>query len=883
MNWTQEKPENIFKTLHTDPNKGLTSKQAAQIREEKGSNEFQEAKKDSLFVKILHSLSDLTTIILLVAAAISGFLAFTTDEGFLEPIVIIAIVIINSVLSLRQELGAEKALEALKNMNADTTVVIRNGAKEEIDVKQLVPGDIIVLEAGDKVPADARIIKSAGLKVDEAVLTGESVPVEKDADAKVEENAPLGDRLNMLFSSCLITNGRTLAVVVNTGMDTEVGKIAGLLNETKHPQTPLQKRLFSIGKVMTVVALLSAGLLLAIGLSRGEQLMDMFMLAVALAVAAVPEILMVIVTLTLVHGIQNMAAKNAVVRKISAVETLGNTSVICSDKTGTLTQNKMTIKTVWAVGHDPKKAEDDFNAAEQHLLTILSLANNAVIEKADGREKVIGDPTEAAIIRLLQDKGTTKKELMEKYPRLSEIPFDSDRKLMTTVHHLESGGYLSITKGAIDKIPVTKSSVSKEEIMKVHDQFASGALRVIAVAEKYYDQLPKDLTVEELEKDLKFIGLIGMIDPPREESIHAVAQAKKAGIKTVMITGDHAVTAAAIAAEIGILGKNDKTITGAELNEISDEDLAKNVRQYAVYARVSPEDKLRIVKAWQANNEVVAMTGDGVNDAPALKAANVGTAMGITGTDVSKNASDMILMDDNFSSIVAAVKEGRKAYDNIRKTVYFLLSCNISEILVMILAFSIGWGKPMAALHLLFINVVADGIPGFALSRELAEDDVMERSPIPSGTSVFAFGFAWRILEMALIFTVITLTGFYIGKFVDIGGSGMMPSAEAGQTMAFLVLGFSSVVHIFNVRSIRKSIFKLGWMSNSPMFWSAMLSFAILFAVALVKPIANVFELVPISLTHWAIVILLSIVPLALVELQKHFMRGKVRRARKSR
>ncbi|MCL2389805.1 MAG: cation-translocating P-type ATPase [Endomicrobia bacterium] len=875
MKWTQEKIEDIFKILRTDPHKGLTNNQVTEIRLEKGFNEFEEEKKESIFIKILRSLSDLTTIILLTAVVISAILALKTNEGWIEPIVIMAIVIINSVLSLRQELGAERALEALRKMNADTTVVIRSGVKEKIDVKQLVPGDIIVLEAGDKIPADARLIESAALKVDEAVLTGESVSVEKDAGAKVDEHAPLGDRLNMLFSSCLITNGRTTAVVVNTGMDTEVGKIAGLLNSTKKTKTPLQKRLFAIGKVMTAAALLSAVLLFVMGIRRGEQAMDMLMLAVALAVAAVPETLMIIVTLTLVYGIQNMAKKNAVVRRINAVETLGNTSVICSDKTGTLTQNKMTIKAVWAAGHESKKAEDNFDEAERHLLTILSLANNAVIEEKDGEETAIGDPTETAIISLLHNKHTNKKDLIEKYPRVFEIPFDSERKLMTTVHRIENGKYLSITKGAVDRIPVTKG-VSKEEIMKIHDKFAGQALRVIAVAEKHYDELPKNLGVDELEKDLQFVGLIGMIDPPRPESVEAVAFAKGAGIKTVMITGDHAVTASAIAAEIGILQEGDKTVTGAELENITDEELAKNVWQYAVYARVSPEDKIRIVKAWQANNQIVAMTGDGVNDAPALKAANVGTAMGITGTDVSKNAAEMILTDDNFATIVAAVREGRKAYDNIRKTVYFLLSANISEILVMILAFVFNWGIPLTALHLLFINTVANGVPGFALSRELAEDDLMDRKPMPIGASVFARGFGSRMIEMAVIFTVITLIGFYIGRFVTINSSGMTPSAQVGQTMAFLVLGFSAIVHVFNVRSINKSIFKLGWISNPPLFWSAMLTFAILFGVALIKPVAEIFYLVQISFKHWIIVIALSVFPLIIAELQKYVLRNKI-------
>ncbi|MCL1971950.1 MAG: cation-translocating P-type ATPase [Endomicrobia bacterium] len=872
MKWTQEKLEDIFKALYTDPHKGLTSNQAAEIQGVKGLNEFEEEEKESIFVKILRTISDLPIIILLIAVVISGFLALKEGHGYAEPIIILAIVIINSILSLRQELGAEKALEALKNMNADVTVVIRNGVKEKIDVKQLVPGDILVLEAGDKIPADARIITSAGLKVDESILTGESVPVEKDADAKVDEHAPLGDRLNMLFSGCLITNGRTAAVVVGTGMETEVGKIAGLLNQTKKSKTPLQKRLLYIGKLMTVVALLSAAVFFVIGVMRGEKLMDMFMLAVALAVAAVPETLMIIVTITLVYSIQKMARRNAVVRKINAVETLGNTSVICSDKTGTLTQNKMTIKAVWAAGHEPKKADEDFDKAEHHLLSLLSLANNATVEIDDeGHEKAIGDPTETAIIRLLLEKGISKEELLAKFPRVFEIPFDSERKLMTTVHHLETGGYVSITKGAIDRISIKKGAVKKDAIAKVHDEFAGQALRVIAVAEKYYDKLPKDLDVDELEKDLQFAGLIGMIDPPRPESVQSVAYAKNAGIKTVMITGDHAITASAIAAEIGILEEGDKTITGEELSVLTDEELKQNVRQYAVYARVSPEDKIRIVQAWQANNEVVAMTGDGVNDAPALKAADVGTAMGITGTDVAKSAASIVLTDDNFSTIVAAVKEGRKAYDNIRKTVYFLLTCNISEIIVMITAFALHWGIPLAAIHLLFVNTVADGIPGFMLSREEGEDDIMDKKPMPIKSSVFADGYALRIGVMSAVCSIVVFVGFYIGKFVTINAGGIEPSHRVGQTMAFLILGLSSVVHVFNVRSAKKSIFQIGWFSNKPLFWSAMFSVAIMVGVVLIESVTDIFYLVKISLTHWIIAILLSVFPLVFVEVWKGF------------
>lgn len=865
--------EEIAKFVHTDPRKGLTSEQVLQIRETAGLNEFEEAKKESLSKKIVRSVSDLPIIILIIAAVISAFLAFQEGEGYADPVIILAIVIINSVLSLRQELGAERALEALKKINADTTIVIRNGSKEKIDVNLLVPGDIIVLSAGDKVPADARLIKSAALKADESILTGESLPADKDAGAAVDENAPLGDRFNMVFSSCLITNGTAVAVVTATGMKTEVGKIAALLNRTQKDKTPLQKRLMYLGKMMSALAIFSAGVLFVLGLMHGESVMTMLVLAVSLAVAAVPETLMVIVTLTLVFGIQNMARRHAVVRKINAVETLGNTSVICSDKTGTLTQNKMTIKALWAFGDTPKKADEPFGQAETRLLELLSLANNAVIEEQNGMEKTIGDPTETAIIRLLQEKVSSKKELSEKYPRVYEIPFDSERKLMTTVHKLPDGKFISITKGAADRIPLLEDA-PHEEIKKVHDEFAASALRVITVGKKYYDALPANLTVAELERGLTFVGLVGMIDPPREESARAVAVAKKAGIKTVMITGDHAITASAIAKEIGILGPFDKTVTGEELSEMSDENLIANVRKYAVYARVSPEDKIRIVKAWQANNEVVAMTGDGVNDAPALKAADVGVAMGMTGTDVAKSAAEMVLTDDNFSTIVAAVEEGRKAYDNIKKTIYFLLSCNISEILVMLAAVAFNWGIPVLAIHLLYVNVVADGIPAFALSREAAEDDLMERKPAPKGSGIFTGGLTRRIIVMAVTFAFIVILGYFIGKFVHITGSGTEPSVALGQTMAFLILGISSVVHVFNVRSKKKSIFKLGWWSNRPLFLSAVLSITLMCAAALIKPVADVFRLVPMSSKHWGIVIVLSVFPLVVVEAQKLFLYG---------
>jgi len=872
LKWVEEKRDNIYRALQTDPENGLTQDKVKSIQEEKGLNEFDEEKKESIFQKVLHHSKDVTTLILLVAAAISLYLAISTGHGYSEPMVIIFIVILNAILGIRQEMGAEKALDALKNMNTSMTMVIREGVKQSIDAKQLVPGDILVLEAGDMIPADARIIESNSLKVEESALTGESIPVDKDADAKVSEKSPIGDRINMIFSGCLVTNGRAKAVVVETGMNTEMGKIAGLLNSTKKVRTPLQKRLTELGKKLSLIAIGSAVVLFIIGIFYGETMIEMLMTSVSLAVAAVPETLPIIVTIALAFGVQNMAKKNAIIRRIPAVETLGSTSVICSDKTGTLTENLMTIKEIWAVNNDPMKAEDTFGDDENNLLNMLSLANNATIEKKDGEEKIIGDPTESAIIHLLNNKNISKDSLESKYPRVFELAFDSERKLMTTVHKLEDGRYMSITKGAFDRINADCKSENKDIAKRIHDEFAEKALRVIAVGHKFYDNLPEVLDAEELERDLIFSGLVGIIDPPRAESKKAVSDAKKAGIKTVMITGDHIVTASAIAKEIGILEEGDKAITGSELAEMSQEELISKVRDYSVYARVSPEDKIRIVQAWQANGEIVAMTGDGVNDAPALKAADVGVAMGISGTDVSKSAADMILTDDNFATIVDAVAEGRRVYENVRKTLYFLLSCNISEIFIMILAMLFGWGVPAIAIQLLLINVVADGIPGFSLSREKAESDIMYKKPIGKNESIFANGLITKIAIQATVFTIITLLAFYLGKFVTISNT-VLPSHAVGQTMVFVVLGWSSVVHIFNVRSNTESIFTIGFTSNKPLFTCACISIVIITLVATVPFLANIFYLVPVSYIHWVIMIVLSIIPLIVVEIEKLFYR----------
>lgn len=873
MLWVKESIAEIVKKLGSNEDKGLDDASILEKQKKYGANEFEEGKKETTLEKVGHHLAEITTIILLVAAAISAYLALTTGYGWAKVIVILAIVVLNIVLGIYQENSAEKALDALKNMNAHLTTVIRSGVRKPIDAKELVPGDIIELQAGDLVPADARIIESSSLQVEESALTGESLPVEKDGNLTITEDVPLGDRLNMVYSGCLVTNGRAKAIVVETGMDTEMGKIASLINNTTKLKTPLQIRLKELAKRLSLVAIVAGILIFGIGvLIHGETMIEMLMVAISLSVAAVPETLPVIVTLTLTYGVKNMVKKNTIIRRIPAVETIGNTSVICSDKTGTLTQNKMQVQKIWAANALPKSVNELFTNEENQLLELLSISNNATVEWIEEKEQIIGDPTESAIIGLLQAKGITKASLEEKYPRVFELPFDSERKLMTTIHKTDNG-YIAITKGAFDRIPVTFRPELLNEAKRVHDEFAEDALRVISAAYQIFDTMPTELTAEALEHDLIFLGMVGMIDPPRPESRPAVLAAKKAGIKTVMITGDHIVTASAIAKEIGILEEGDLAITGQDLDKMNQAELEAKVRDVSVYARVSPEDKIRIVQAWQANGEIVAMTGDGVNDAPALKAADVGIAMGITGTDVSKNAADMILTDDNFATIVDAVAEGRTAYENIRKTIYFLLSTNFSQIFIMLIAVILGWGVPVVAVQLLLINVVSDGIPGFWLSLEKPDADIMNRKPIRKDAGIFANGLGKKVGTQAVVFTIVTLIGFYIGQFVTVSSS-IGASYEVGMTMSFVILAWSSVAHIFNVRS-DKSIFKVGILSNPRLFYSALGSMLIILGLALIPSLATIFFLVPMSLTHWIISFVLAMSPLVFVEIQKNFFTKK--------
>ncbi|MCH3668967.1 cation-translocating P-type ATPase, partial [Enterococcus faecium] len=755
----------------------------------------------------------------------------------------------------------------LQDMNKQTATVIRDGKVTTVESEQLVVGDILVLESGDAISADARLIEASQLRVEESALTGESEAVEKDAAFIAEEDESLGDQLNMVFKGCTVAAGRGKAIVTAIGMATEMGKIADLLNENTMQKTPLQVRLNQLGKRISMIALAAAALVFVIGELQGEPLLEMFMTSISLAVAAVPETLTVIVTLTLAYGVQKMARKHAIIRQLPAVETLGTANVICSDKTGTLTQNEMRVRRVWSKEDEVTNIEDSMTNSAMEILKMAALCTDVTVEQEDDDLVIKGNPTEVAIVRAVEENYHTKAELEEKYPRVNELPFDSERKMMTTVHQMGEK-YISITKGAFDVLAPRFSSGDVEQAAIVNDRFGKRALRVIAVGYATYDEEPQDISSEALEKDLRLIGLIGMIDPPRPESKGAIKRAKKAGIKTVMITGDHVVTASAIAKELGILNDPSEALSGSELHQLSDEELDARVKALSVYARVTPEDKIRIVKSWQRTGAVVAMTGDGVNDAPALKASNVGCAMGITGTDVAQSAADMILTDDNFATIVDAVSQGRSVYQNIRKAINFLLSCNISEIFIVLIAMLLGWGAPFTAVQLLFVNVVADGLPGFALGREPAEHGIMDQPPIPKNEGIFARGLLQKIAINAGVFTIVTLFGYYLGSYVDTISPWVDASQHVGQTVAFLILAYSSILHVFNVRS-SQSIFKVNLATNKALVEMALLALAITTAVALLPFTQELFGLVHISLNHWFLVGILSIVPIAVNELIK--------------
>ena len=864
----KETEDTVISEFNADLENGLSQSQVDEKIKNNGKNKFEEPPKESLVKKFFHSLTDFTTIILLVAAVISLYTAVATDHGdYFESFLIIAIVVINSVLAIVQEGNAEKALSALQDMNKQTASVLREGKQQEIDAEDLVPGDTLLLESGSMITADARIIEASQLRGEESALTGESEPVMKNPEFVGEEDAALGDRINMLYKGSTVVNGRGKAIVTATGMQTEMGKIAGWLNDDENQKTPLQKRLNQLGKRISLIALAAAAFVFFIGEMQGEPMLDMFITSISLAVAAVPETLTVIVTLTLAFGVQKMAKKNAIIRKLPAVETLGSANVICSDKTGTLTQNKMRVRRVWTHGDSVVDTEEGMTDEAMEVLTTAALCTDVIVENDDNELEIKGNPTEVAIVRAVEENYHTKSELEEKYPRIGEIPFDSERKMMTTVHK-RGKKYISITKGAFDVLLPKFHYGDVDQAAIVNDRFGKKALRVIAVGYAIHDEEPQEITSEALEKNLRLMGLIGMIDPPRPESKDAIARAKKAGIKTVMITGDHVVTAGAIAKELGIMNSRKEAISGAQLQKMTDDELDSKVKELSVYARVTPEDKIRIVKSWQRTGAVVAMTGDGVNDAPALKASDVGCAMGITGTDVAKGAADMVLTDDNFATIVDAVARGRSVYQGIRKAINFLLSCNISEIFIVVIAMLLGWGAPFTAVQLLFVNVVADGLPGFALGREPAEAGIMDEKPIPRDEGIFARGLWQKIGLNAGVFTIVTLIGFYIGAFVNNVSYFTPASFEVGQTVAFLVLAYSSILHVFNVRS-SKSIFRVDLATNKSLAEMAWLAIGITTLIALIPKTQELFYLVPISMNHWVIAILLSIVPIIVNELIK--------------
>ena len=871
INWYELDAQFVLEKLNVKPAVGLSQEQVYTRQAHEGKNILNPPKKAGLIQKILNQLKDVSVMVLLVAVGLSFLLAISHDgDGLVESFVILAVVVMNIILSLTQEGKAEKALEALAKLNSPMCVVLREGIKQNIDTAEIVPGDIVLLETGNIVPADARLLESTSFFSDESALTGESEPAEKDASVVLSGNIPIGDQDNMIFTGCVVTAGRGTAVVTSTGMNTQMGRIAKFLRGAKTAKTPLQLRLDQIGKTICCIALISALIIMAIGLLNKDPFGDMLLVAISLAVAAVPETLSLIVTLTMINGVQRMVKKQALVRKLPAVETLGNTSVICSDKTGTLTQNRMSVKRLWICGEEPFADDVDFSENQNLFLKLLAMAGNAAFEIDEHGNKVyMGNATEIGILRLLNDKGYSVDKAIHEYPRVAEIPFSSERKKMTVVLKDRDSGYIVLTKGALDRLHISPEFVSDlEEAQRVHDEFAGNALRVIALAGKHVDEILDCNNLGDVECNLKLYGLVGLIDPPRPEVALAIEKAKHAGVRTVMITGDHAATASAIAKELGILEEGQQVITGADLAEIPDEELNDTVRNFSVYARVSPEDKLRIVKAWQTNGEVVAMTGDGVNDAPALKVADIGVAMGKTGTEVAKSASDMVLVDDNFATIVEAVGEGRCVYDSIKKTIAFLTVCNFSEIIIMLYAFMAGWGIILTPVMLLLINLLGDGIPGINLSREEFDPKVMNNVPIKRNESFFS-GYLFRLIVQQTIFcSVVVLIGFYIGAFTTVSGT-FAPSMGIGRTMAFLITSWTSIIHVFNVRS-SKSIFKTPIKNNKPLFGCAVLMLFVL-AALVVTPFHNVFGLSTIGGIHWLIVIGLSIVPTIMCEIFRLF------------
>lgn len=843
MTFHQLSPTEAIQALDSNSSSGLNTQQVQKKLAQFGENKLKEKKKKSAFQRFLAQFKDVMILILLAAAAVSFAIACVEGEPkeFFEPVLILLIVVLNAIMGVMQESKAEKALDALKNLSAPHARVIRDGQETVIDASQLVPGDFI--------PADARLLRSVSLKCEESALTGESVPSEKDAAAVVAENAPLGDRSNMVFSGCSVTYGTAMAVVTATGMNTEMGRIANLLDSENDSQTPLQKKLAQLGKYLGILALVACAIIFVVGLANGIPPLEIFMTAVSLAVSAIPEGLPTIVTVVLSIGVQRMVKKNALIRRLPAVETLGSASVICSDKTGTLTQNRMTLVKAYVDGQDvPEDIGTQNSDAVCKLLRYASLCCDGTVTFHDGQEQHIGDPTETAIVLAAHKNGMPKNALDKQYPRLAELPFDSDRKLMTTVHQID-GKYIVIVKGAFDMMVSRCVAGDLEAARHQVEQMSS-------------DALPENPSSDNLECGLTLMGLVGMIDPPRPEVKTAVDVCRKAGIKPVLITGDHVVTAVAIAKDLGILQPGDKAITGSELDAMTDGQLDQEVEHISVYARVSPENKIRIVKAWQRKGQVVSMTGDGVNDAPALKAADIGCAMGITGTDVAKGAADVTLTDDNFSTIVDAVREGRGIYANIRKVVGFLLGTNIGEVITVFTAMLLWHKTPLLSMQLLWINLVTDSMPAIALGMEAVEPDIMEQKPRPKDEGIFAHGLGIRVVLQGAMFAALSLIAFVMGE-------NAVGSLSGGQTLAFMVLSLSQVIQAYNMRSDH-SLFKIGLFSNHKLNWACLVSF-LLISLVLFTPVRIAFGLVILPGKTYLLGLGLSLIPIIVMELSKAF------------
>lgn len=897
-NWFNKKIEDVEKELNTDLEKGLATEEVQKRQEKYGLNELKAKKKKSLLQKFLEQFKDFSIIVLIIAAIVSGVVGVAEGEGITDTIIILIVVIVNAIIGVTQEAKAEKSLEALQKLTDHASKVIRNGEITVVPAKELVPGDIVVLDTGDYIPADLRILEAVNLKSQEASLTGESVPVEKNTAVIEDKEVGIGDRLNMLFSSSLVTYGRGKGIVVETGMTTEVGKIAGMLDATEEQTTPLQDKLNKLGKTLGIAALAICVFIFVIGLIQGKEPIQMFMTAVSLAVAAIPEGLVAVSTIVLAIGVQKMVKKNAIVKRLPAVETLGSATVICSDKTGTLTQNKMTVEKIFwnnATREASNIAEDEIDGELKRLVYANMLCNDTKIAN-DGT--LTGDPTETALVDMAFQLDFDPS-VYEQMPRVEEIPFDSDRKLMTTVNKV-GDKYIVYTKGGIDELlkKCTAYEIGGQiyeelenyinKIREENEHMAKEALRVLGCAYKEIDHAPSKEEMQTMENDLIFIGMVGMIDPAREEAKKAVEKCKTAGIKTVMITGDHKITATAIAKKLGILENEDEAITGLELEQMSDEELEKNVRNYSVYARVSPEHKVRIVKAWQKNGEIVAMTGDGVNDSPALKTADIGCAMGVVGTDVAKEAADVILTDDNFATIVSAVEEGRRIYDNILKVIQFLLSSNVGEIVVLFLAtlctplFAKWFGitdishlEILLPIHILWINLVTDSLPALALAFDPANADIMKRKPAKPNQGVFTKGMTWRVIYQGVMIGLLTLAAFMIGLATTntpIDGLTLDESKiEVGQTMAFATLALSELVHVFNIRDNKKSIFKTKVFNNSKLVWAILASAALMIVILAVPALRTIFSIPVLPTQNILELVGLILAPLVIVEIFKLF------------